>query len=90
MARRRTRKTHTVIRGCLEGKGPTKREALIDLNKQVDWACQYNPLHVETYLGWTIVIAPNSYGYSAMAIEPTAENKVHSFRTFVGREPIEK
>lgn len=86
----RTRKTHTVARGCLQGEGPTKREALIDLNKQVDWACQYNPLHVETYLGWVIVVAPNSYGYSAMSFDPTEGDKVHSFRAFVGRGPIER
>lgn len=88
MARRQ--KYHTAHRGCLQGQGGTVKEAKADLDKQVDWACHYHPLHVETYFGRTIIIAPCAYGYSVMTIEPGGSDKVHSFRQFVGREPIEK
>jgi hypothetical protein len=94
MHMRKSRKLQVVRRGVLAASGKTKREALIDLNKQVDWAVEWHPTLVVSLFGHVIIVSPSADGYHSQVVAPdkiAEQGRLNTATCFVGRvDPYEE
>ena len=83
----RKKRHFTATHASLCAEGATKAEASANLEKQIDWALEYRPLHVESRFGLVIVIAANVNGYESSVFDPKelAHGNLHHNRTLYGR-----
>jgi hypothetical protein len=57
-----------VYRGMVQGTGANHKEALADLDRNVDWACGHNHTHVEVRFGRVLIASPTPQGYTSRIV----------------------
>jgi hypothetical protein len=91
--RKRQPKTFTAVRGALESRADSKKEARAYLEKMVDYACAWHSSHLETRFGYLIAIMHTPLGYESMVIDPArlAEHgRTHSASCFSGDTSLDQ
>jgi hypothetical protein len=66
----RKSKLHTVTRGCVQGQGPSRKDAKLDLERRIDWALQYNHPFVECRYGHVLYLVASANGWQSRVVRP--------------------